>query len=103
MAFIIMSKPYAFQLPVLQKPAAPVNAKTQPQQTTLLSASGDGAVDPIDPNLVMVGCLTPFLMAFLLFSVQLTRHHLRLHRGLKRLQRITTLERTLEKTPRDPR
>lgn len=77
---------------------APVTQNNH-QQIAVQPASGKSFAEFTSPNAVMIGCLTPFCIAFLAFSIHLVRHRIRLNRGLRRLQRITTLERTLEKTP----
>lgn len=54
---------------------------------------------PISSDLVMLSCLTPFILAFLLFSVHMTRRAQKINRWVKQLQQVATLERALEKTP----
>ncbi len=69
------------------------------QQILAQPVPGESVSAPLSPTTVMIGCLTPFCIAFLAFSVYLMHRRMRLNRGLKRLQCITTLERALEKTP----
>lgn len=55
--------------------------------------------DSTSPNTVMVLCLTPFCIAFLLFAVHRVRYSLRFNRTVKRLEQVAILERALCKTP----
>jgi hypothetical protein len=66
---------------------------------SLQPAAEDSAVNTVSPNLVMVSCLAPFGLAFLSFAIYLAYRTARRNRWIKQLQQITTLERTLEKTP----
>ena len=90
---------YAFQHQGFPNPGSDSDTASEAASVTVQSLPSEGNPNPIPVNVIMVGCLTPLCIAVLLFSLHSVRRSLRLSRGIRRIQRITTLERALAKTP----